>query len=610
VKFLPLRRLLPRSLRWQFNVVLAALAVLIVAATSTAVYALRAAAETTRALTQERVARMQDGQELVQRAALIERQAAQMMAAPSLEATAQDYALILEALDGLDRVLGRLAAASTGVELLDLQRSGQLFRNTTHVVARLRTDSLAAELDLDRTLRAREEPLLASATPDGEALAGLLHRLREEKDRRAIEVLRQRFLSRAGAGRGLPRLVQEDLRVLRGQAPGRGAAPGDPFSQRARRLEREQLLGQHHRALQAQALQLISAAQALSDRFTAEYRSAASLLAERTRASANWVVGLVVGSLLLAWLIARVLRRQVLDRLQEVSAHLRRGDPAGGRPRVPVGGNDEIAEMARAVELLLVDRQRLEDANRELEAVSATISHDMRAPLRHVEAFSALLRQRSAGTLDAKAVHYLDAVSEAGRRMGSQIDALLSFIRMRRTTLVVTAVDLRALAEEVMAELSARSADRSISWTLGALPTVRGDRSLLRLAVASLVSNAVKFTAARERAEIEIGCTAPAGGEEVVLFVRDNGVGFEMAYADRLFRVFHRLQRSEDFGGLGIGLANVRRIVERHGGRTWAEGAPGKGATFFIALPALPAAASARAGTAEEARELGVSRPG
>jgi PAS domain S-box-containing protein len=223
--------------------------------------------------------------------------------------------------------------------------------------------------------------------------------------------------------------------------------------------------------------------------------------------------------------------------------------------------------------------------NRELEAFSYSVSHDLRAPLRHVSGFAELLEKNASSSLDEKSRRFLRTISESAKQMGRLIDDLLAFSRVGRTELNTGRVDLRQLAEEARHELGGEAAGRDVIWKLDSLPEVRGDRALLRLVVVNLLSNAFKYTRPRSRAEIEVGSLPDDGGEEVTVYVRDNGVGFEMQYVDRLFGVFQRLHRAEEFEGTGIGLANVRRIVHRHGGRTWAEGAPDRGATFYFTLP-------------------------
>jgi light-regulated signal transduction histidine kinase (bacteriophytochrome) len=222
--------------------------------------------------------------------------------------------------------------------------------------------------------------------------------------------------------------------------------------------------------------------------------------------------------------------------------------------------------------------------NSELEAFTYSVSHDLRAPLRHVTGFANLLQQHAGPALDDQGRRYLGTITDAARRMGTLIDDLLAFSRMGRATLTKRPVDLSALVHEARNEVTAQAAEsKPIQWDVKPLPAVEGDPSLLRPALVNLLSNAVKYSGTRQHPRIEVGATHANG--EVVVFVRDNGVGFDMNYAHKLFGVFQRLHRSEDFAGTGIGLANVRRIIQRHGGRTWAEGAIDQGATFYFSLP-------------------------
>jgi len=222
--------------------------------------------------------------------------------------------------------------------------------------------------------------------------------------------------------------------------------------------------------------------------------------------------------------------------------------------------------------------------NEELEAFSQSVSHDLRAPLRHVIGFVALLERDLGPTLGEKDRHNLTNISSAASRMGVLIDDLLAFARIGRAELKRTNVDLDDLLQDVRGEFEAETKGRSIAWRVRPLPRVRGDRSLLRLVLVNLVSNALKFTAGRERAEIEIGPVASDHGS-VVFSIRDNGAGFDPKYSSKLFGVFQRLHSQTEFEGTGIGLANVKRIVHRHGGRVWAEGEVDHGATFYVSIP-------------------------
>jgi PAS domain S-box-containing protein len=244
----------------------------------------------------------------------------------------------------------------------------------------------------------------------------------------------------------------------------------------------------------------------------------------------------------------------------------------------------ELSKLNDELERRVDERTaELAEANKELESFSYSVSHDLRAPLRHITGFAQLLERRSIGSLDEVSQGHLKTISDAAKEGGKLVDDLLAFSRMGRADMKLRSVDLRELVSEVQRELATESADRTVTWEVGELPTVTADPSLLRLVLTNLLSNALKYTRPREHTRISIG--AEQTGEEVHLWVRDNGVGFDMQYVDKLFGVFQRLHTSDQFEGTGIGLANVRRIVHRHGGRAWAEGALEQGATFHITLP-------------------------
>jgi PAS domain S-box-containing protein len=245
---------------------------------------------------------------------------------------------------------------------------------------------------------------------------------------------------------------------------------------------------------------------------------------------------------------------------------------------------DEIKKLNEDLERRVVERTtELTAVNKELEAFTYSVSHDLRAPLRHIHGFVDLLIQTSSQNLDDKGKRYLTTISKAASQMGNLVDDLLSFSRMGRAELKKHSIDLESMVYGVIDEMRYDLRERDIEWKVGTIAPVYGDPSMLRLVMVNLISNAVKFTRQRGKAVIEIGSYTEAG--EDVVYVKDNGVGFDMRYVDKLFGVFQRLHSMEEFEGTGIGLANIRRIISRHGGRTWAEGALGKGAAFYFSLP-------------------------
>ena len=243
----------------------------------------------------------------------------------------------------------------------------------------------------------------------------------------------------------------------------------------------------------------------------------------------------------------------------------------------------EIAERKRIEAELLEAKAATDAANRELEAFSYSVSHDLRAPLRSIDGFSLALLEDYADGLDEPGRQHLARVRAATVRMGGLIDGLLQLSRVTRVEMLRETVNLSVLAESVMGELQRSEPARRVEVTIQPGLQAEGDSELLRIVLANLLSNAWKFTGRQAAARIELG--AWRNGDERAFFTRDNGVGFDMAYAPKLFGAFQRLHAQAEFPGTGIGLATVQRIVNRHGGRVWTEAVVDKGSTFYFSLP-------------------------
>jgi PAS domain S-box-containing protein len=245
---------------------------------------------------------------------------------------------------------------------------------------------------------------------------------------------------------------------------------------------------------------------------------------------------------------------------------------------------EELRRHREQLEEMVKDRTvQLESANKELEAFSYSVSHDLRAPLRHIDGFADLLQKQSEKHLDEKGRRLLKTIADSAKQMGMLIDDLLVFSSMGRVEMHTRTVNISEIVRGLIERMGQDTQGRVVEWVVNGLPDVQGDASMLRLVYQNLLENAVKYSRPREKTKIEIGCVN--NQDEYNFFVRDNGVGFDMQYVGKLFGVFQRLHRLDEFEGTGIGLANVRRIIARHGGRTWAEAVVDQGATIYFSLP-------------------------
>jgi signal transduction histidine kinase len=308
------------------------------------------------------------------------------------------------------------------------------------------------------------------------------------------------------------------------------------------------------------------------------------------RAAATYQLWISMASLIVVSLLALWVGNGLVRAQQELTLGFQRFGGGDFRKPILVVADDELGAVARSANLMAANLERseaeLKAANHELEAFSYSVAHDLRAPLRGIHGFSRVLLEDKAARLDDEGRDYLQRITANAERMGQLIDALLGLARVSRTELVRRAVNLTELAEASMKQAQSSQPTGSVDFVDQPGLVASGDPLLLRVLFDNLLGNAVKFAGGRSPAHIEFGAErGPAG---TVYHVRDDGAGFDMAYADKLFAPFQRLHKASEFPGTGIGLATVQRIVRLHGGRIWAEGAVGRGATFYFTLPNAP----------------------
>ena len=323
------------------------------------------------------------------------------------------------------------------------------------------------------------------------------------------------------------------------------------------------------------------------------------LIMEAANRFLYWMIGigavLVITGSLIAWFISRSVTRR-LDRLMHATTVIAEGDYSS---RVPVDRNDEIGKLAASFNTMMTQvrhtqedledkvtlrTRELEAVNKELEAFSYSVSHDLRAPLRAVSGYTMMLKEDYEHSFDDEAKRITGNILSNVKMMGRLIDDLIGFSRLGKRDVRRQVTDMKCLAEACVAELAPGWPETSFQIDIGALPSCMGDSDLLKRVWINLISNSLKYTSRQAEPRIDIGAVGEATG--TVYFVQDNGAGFDMRYADKLFKVFQRLHSQEEFEGTGVGLALVKRILDKHRGEIWAESSPGNGAVFYFRIPA------------------------